>query len=114
LAAERNRHIQFKGDQWDLLHREHYTAAAVANSGDRQLKYKAWKAQSSLALGSSARTELNPPLEDSTKIRIRKGAHSAQQHSGMQRLQTIPSGLLGRDDYSRFEPSEEGHCTQGT
>ena len=84
MAAERNRHIQFKGDQWDLLHREHYTAAAVANSGDRQLKYKAWKAQSSLALGSSARTELNPPLEDSTKIlgTLKKASAAAFQGTG--------------------------------
>ena len=65
--------IQFKGVPWDLLHREHYTAAAVANSGDRPLKYKAWKAQ--MLPGARLLAEAqDPPPEDCTKIRVRRSA----------------------------------------
>jgi N-acetylglutamate synthase-like GNAT family acetyltransferase len=65
--------IQFKGVPWDLLHREHYTAAAVANSGDRPLKYKAWKAQ--MLPGARLLAEAqDPPPEDYTKIRVRRSA----------------------------------------
>jgi len=65
--------IQFKGVHWDFLHKQHYWKAAAANSGYKPLKYKAWKAQ--MLPGAQLLAEkLDPPLEDSTKIRVRRSA----------------------------------------
>ena len=68
--------IQFKGVHWDFLHKQHYWKAAAANSGHKPLQYKAWKAQ--MIPGAQLLAEkLDPPLEDSTKIRVcRSARHS--------------------------------------
>ena len=65
--------IQFKGVHFGFLHKQHYMKAAAANSGLKPLQYKAWMAQ--MLPGARIIAEkLDPPLEDSTKLKVKRSA----------------------------------------
>ena len=68
--------IQFRGVPWDLLHREHYTAAAVANSGHPPLKYKAWMAQMLPGARLLASRQDPPPVNYTNTRVVRSARHS--------------------------------------